>query len=145
MSVFCVHCSSQDEFGRGHYVICPKGTCPYENYTPGTGKAFRNATYDFVAPDIASEPIRIHSKRQWREELKKRGLTDDVKRGAKRADVRNKPFDRSWQVALDKAIDQSIAEVKQKSYSIIGKNLSGQQMKEVMHRDYMNQQRRSHG
>ena len=141
-SVFCENCSSKDEFGRGHYVICSKGTCPYESYSLGTGKQFRNATYDFVAPDIASTPVRIHSKRQWKQELKKRGLTDDIKRGEKRVDIKNRPFSRSWDVALDKAIDQSMAESKKKSYSILGKNLSRDQMRQVMRNDYQRRQRR---
>lgn len=135
MSVFCPNCSSKDEFGRGHYVICPKGTCPFEHFTQGTGKAYRTPSYDFVHDGLGKDLVRIHSKRQWKEELKKRGMVDDK---ASRMDLdkfRSRVFDAKWHQTVDRAIDQSIAEVKKKSYSTIGKQLSYSQVQDCLGRD----------
>jgi putative FmdB family regulatory protein len=34
--------------------------------------------YNFVDRDTTGKPIAFHSKRQWRQHLKSRGLTDDI-------------------------------------------------------------------
>lgn len=143
----CPNCSVEDKVrNRGRFVFHEGRACPQEmGLTSPTGAFYRTPSYDFVHPHLAATPVRIHSKRQWKEELKKRGLTDDIQVGGKRVDPMKKPFDSKWDAALDQAIDQSIAEVKKKPYSVIGKQLNREQMREVLRNDFMNQQRRRHG
>lgn len=35
--------------------------------------------YDFVETNTTGKPLRFHTKRQWKDHLKKHGLNDDVK------------------------------------------------------------------
>lgn len=42
-----------------------------------------NPTYDFVDINTTGKPVRIHSKRQWKQHLKKLNLTDDFQQSSK--------------------------------------------------------------
>ena len=95
--------------------------------------------YHFVESRLSPEPFQVHSKRQYKRFLKSNGFVD---KGSTRMDVKkfkNRPFDRTWDKALDQALDQSIAEVKKKPYSIVGKKLSHQEAREVLRNDYKRQ------
>ena len=96
--------------------------------------------YNFVEDRLTPQAIQIHSKRQYKRLLKERGFTDQIGSREPHRDLRKKPFDRQWDATLDKAIDQSIAEVKKKPYSIVGKKLSHTQAREVLRKDYTRQQ-----
>lgn len=96
--------------------------------------------YNFVEDRLTPQPIQIHSKRQYKRLLKAHGFTDQVGSREPHRDLRKRPFDRKWDATLDKAIDQSIAEVKKKPYSIVGKKLSSAQAREVLKSDYVRQQ-----
>ena len=98
--------------------------------------------YNFVEDRLTPQPVQIHSKRQYKRLLKDTGFVDEK---APRMDVKkfkNRPFDRSWDQALDKAIDQSIAKVKKKPYSIVGKKLSHSQAREVLKNDRQRQSKK---
>lgn len=92
-------------------------------------------SWDFVHPNLGKDPVRIKSKRQWKAELKKRGMVDD---NAPRMDLdtfRKKSFDPAWDRKVNEAIQQSIAEVKRKPYSTIGKQLSHSDIQQALRRD----------
>ena len=99
-----------------------------------------DALYNFVEHRLSPTPIQIHSKRQYKRLLKERGYTDQVGSKEPMRDIRKKPFDSNWDRQVNTAIAQSIAETKKKPFSVIGKNLSPQQMKQVLQNDYRKQQ-----
>ena len=98
--------------------------------------------YSFVEDRLTQTPVQIHSKRQYKRLLKENGYTDQIGSRQPHKDLRKKPFDRAWDHALDTAIDQSIAEVKKKDYSIVGKKMSHSDAKQVLKRDYQYQQKK---
>ena len=136
MSVFCRNCSEKDlARGRGRFVLHGHGVCSAAGFTGGTGKFFRNPSYDFVHDGLGSKPVRIRSKRQWKEELKKRGMTDDRASRMDLSKFRARAFDSQWDQSVDQAIAQSIAEVKQKPYSSIGKRFDYSQVQQMLRRE----------
>lgn len=98
--------------------------------------------YNFVEDRVTPNPIQIHSKRQYKQLLKEKGFTDQVGSKEPHRDLRKRPFDRKWDYTLDKAIDQSIAEVKKKPFNVVGKGLSHQEIRSVIKQDFQRQQKK---
>lgn len=60
------------------------------------GMAAGRGLYDFVDTNTTGKPVRIHSKRQWNDHLKRLGMNDDVK---------NDPFTKSDMEAMQRRED----------------------------------------
>lgn len=132
----CQRCLKPIEFKSDHgWGICPLEAreCFFRTNS--------DLLYDFVDDRIAPKPIQIHSKRQWKRLLKDKNLTDDVPKKGSFTSLKSKPFDRKWDVTITEAIKKSVAEVKQKSFSVVGKKFTQSQMKSVLRNDLVRQRR----
>ncbi len=86
--------------------------------------------YDFVDRHVTGIPTRIRSKHQWKDHLKRHGMTDDFSYtiDSLNKDPRQEPLDAPTSKKVEEAIGKAIQKVRQKSYSSIGKYVSSQQI-----------------
>ena len=99
-------------------------------------------TYDFTDVHGTGTPVRIHGKRQWREHLKRNGLTDDIHWTDAKKPIR-KEMSASDQRQISQAIDRAITEVSKRPYSCIGKQVSHDQLRREFSQLRQRQERRS--
>lgn len=76
-------------------VLCPSCNSACSKLISGdvqfAGVSGRNDMYNFTDTNTTGKPIAINGRRQWREHLKARGLTDDIPQGVPDASRLLKP------------------------------------------------------
>lgn len=97
----------QDERYHG-WQLCPLEPRQADFQTPA------DLLYQGIDTSLTGKPIQVIGKRHWKRLLKQYNATDNFgwKHSMKSAKVQ--PFDRAWEAKVNKAVGESLNQVKQK-------------------------------